>query len=48
MILKGLLIILFVSLVVAFEKDGNVLVLKDADFPNVAFENEYIFVKFYA
>ena len=35
MFLKGLLIVLLASAVFAYEKEGNVLVLHDADFPKV-------------
>jgi hypothetical protein len=35
MIFKSLLIILFVSTNFGYEQDGNVLVLKDGDFPQV-------------
>ena len=48
MISKGLLIILLVSLALSYEKDGNTLVLKDEDFPQVINEHEYILIKFYA
>ena len=48
MISKGLLVILFVSFALSYEKDGNVLVLKEADFPQVINEHKYIFINFYA
>jgi hypothetical protein len=35
MFLKGLLMVLLVSALFAYEKEGNVLVLHDSDFPKV-------------
>lgn len=48
MILKGLLIILIVSSALSYEKDGNMLVLNEGDFPQVINDHKYIFIKFYA
>lgn len=44
MIFKGLLIVLLASAVFAYEKDGNVLVLKDADFPQVLKDHDFIMI----
>ncbi len=35
MFLKALLVVLLVSAVFSYDKEGNVLVLHDADFPKV-------------
>lgn len=48
MISKGLVVILFVSFALSYEKDGNILVLKEGDFPQVINEHKYIFINFYA
>lgn len=48
MIFKGLLVVLLATAVFAYEKEGNVLVLHDADFPQVIQEHDYIMIEFYA
>ena len=48
MFFKGLLIVLLVSAVFAYEKEGNVLVLHDADFPQVLKDHDFIMIEFYA
>ena len=48
MIFKGLLVVLLATTVLAYEKEGNVLVLHDADFPQVIQEHDYIMIEFYA
>jgi hypothetical protein len=44
MFVKGLLVVLLVSAVFAYEKEGNVLVLHDSDFPQVIKEHEFIMI----
>ena len=48
MFAKGLLLVLLVSAVFAYEKEGNVLVLHDSDFPKVIEEHDFIMIEFYA
>ncbi len=48
MIFKGLLIVLLATAVFAYEKEGNVLVLHDSDFPKVVEEHDFIMIEFYA
>lgn len=39
---------LLLSLATAYETDGDVLVLKDEDFPKVLEDHPYILIEFYA
>ncbi len=48
MFFKGLLIVLLVSAAFAYEKEGNVLVLHDSDFPQVLKDHDFIMIEFYA
>ncbi len=48
MFLKALLVVLLASAVFAYEKEGNVLVLHDADFPQVLQDHDFIMIEFYA
>lgn len=48
MFFKGLLIVLLASAVFAYEKEGNVLVLHDSDFPQVLKDHDFIMIEFYA
>lgn len=48
MVFKGLLFVLLVAASFAYEKEGNVLVLHDADFPQVLKDHDYIMIEFYA
>ncbi len=48
MINRAILLILIVSFVFSYEKDGNILVLNETDFPQVINDNQFIFIKFYA
>lgn len=47
MIAKALLIILLIYSAISYETEGNILVLKNEDFPQVINDHEYILIKFY-
>lgn len=49
MMIKSLFVVLLLTAsAIAYEQEGNVLVLHDADFPKVLEEFDYIMIEFYA
>ena len=44
----AVLLIVLAATAAAYEKDGEVLVLHDADFPQVVNELQYVMLEFYA